>query len=474
MTTALVWFQNDLRLHDNEALHRAASCHELIPVYIIDPHWFGETSFGFHKTGPHRARFLLESIRQLRENLKSLGSDLVIRRGGTAEVLKEMVVRYRVDTVFAHGEVAPEEAAIERQVEQALPVKVSFTRDNSLYHPEDIPFETGGIPMVFTDFRKKLEAASTIRPCHPTPEKLPGHGVKDTGSIPDPGELVEAPANRDRRAVLQFRGGEEAALERLREYIWERDRLKSYKWTRNGLLGADYSSKFSPWLANGCLSARRIYREVKQYEEERKRNVSTYWMIFELIWRDFFRFSARKWGSDYFRPGGIQHRRRSWRRDQIYFTRWAEGTTGIPFIDANMRELNATGYMSNRGRQNVASFLSQNLNIDWRMGAEFFESVLIDYDVYSNYGNWMYNAAVGHDPRNRYFNILNQARKYDKNGEYVRQWLPELKQVPPEYVHEPHRMSPDQQQLAGVTVGEDYPRPMIDLEKSYRDIRNRD
>jgi len=273
---------------------------------------------------------------------------------------------------------------------------------------------------------------------------------------------------------LPFRGGEDAALERLQNYFWDQDLLQKYKFTRNGLLGADYSSKFSPWLANGSLSPREIYRQVKKYEDERKDNVSTYWMVFELIWRDFFRFSAIRYGDAMFKAGGIQHKERDWRHDRDDFERWAKAQTGIPFIDANMRELNQTGFMSNRGRQNVASFLAQNLNIDWRMGAEYFESQLIDYDVCSNYGNWMYNSTVGQDPRNRYFNILKQANKYDKKGEYVRHWLPELSNVSQEFIHEPHTMAVEQQKLAGVEIGSDYPEPMIDLEASYKEIRNRD
>jgi deoxyribodipyrimidine photo-lyase len=137
-----------------------------------------------------------------------------------------------------------------------------------------------------------------------------------------------------------------------------------------------------------------------------------------------------------------------------------------------MRELNETGYMSNRGRQNVASFLAQNLNFDWRWGAAYFESKLLDYDVSSNWGNWAYNSTVGHDPRNRYFNIISQAGKYDKKGEYVRHWIPELKDLPKEFIHEPWKMTPDQQELYSVNLGSDYPEPMIDLEKSYERIRN--
>jgi deoxyribodipyrimidine photo-lyase len=136
-----------------------------------------------------------------------------------------------------------------------------------------------------------------------------------------------------------------------------------------------------------------------------------------------------------------------------------------------MRELNRTGYMSNRGRQNVASMLSQSLKLDWRMGAAYFESRLVDYDVGSNWGNWAYNSRVGNDPRARYFNIVKQANRYDSDGDYVRYWLPELEGVPDRYIHEPHQMSRSEQEDAGCILGADYPMPVVDLDKTYDRIR---
>lgn len=474
MATAIVWFRNNLRLHDNEALHKALDYNTVLPVYVFDPRWFGKTAFGFLKTGPHRARFLLETLQNLKENLQSRGSDLIVREGKTGQILAELAEQYEASVIFAEKEVTSEEVAIEESVAKQVNTNVEFTDGRMLFHPDDIPYNSDNIPKVFTNFRKQLEKKSTVRQQFPTPEVLPETGVDQRGDLPPIETLgVVAPPQED-RAVLPFNGGEDAAIKRLKEYFWKKDQLKNYKFTRNGLLGPDYSSKFSPWLANGSLSPRRIYWEVKKYEEKRTNNVSTYWMIFELIWRDFFRYSAMKYGDAIFKEGGIQRKGRNWRYDGTDFKRWAEGRTGIPFIDANMRELNKTGYMSNRGRQNVASFLAQNLNIDWRMGAEYFESKLIDYDVCSNYGNWMYNSTVGQDPRNRYFNIVNQAEKYDAKGEYVRNWLPELSDVPQEFIHEPHRMAFEQQKLSGAIIGEDYPEPMIDLEASYEEIRNRD
>jgi deoxyribodipyrimidine photo-lyase len=232
------------------------------------------------------------------------------------------------------------------------------------------------------------------------------------------------------------------------------------------MLGLDYSSKFSPWLANGCISPRYIYEEVKKYESERVSNESTYWLVFELIWRDYFRFVAMKFGNKIFFKNGITNKETNWKQNRNIFEKWRLGETGVPLIDANMKELLQTGYMSNRGRQNVASFLVKDLQIDWRWGAAWFESQLTDYDVCSNWGNWLYVAGVGNDPReNRYFNILKQASNYDSKGEYVKHWLPELSDVPADRVHSVGLLSNEEQKRFGVRLGVDYPNPIVDVRK---------
>jgi deoxyribodipyrimidine photo-lyase len=270
---------------------------------------------------------------------------------------------------------------------------------------------------------------------------------------------------------MEVKGGEEPALGRLRSYFWEKDLLIVYKETRNGLLGMDYSSKFSPWLALGCISPRTIYEEVKKYERERKKNESTYWMIFELVWRDYFRFIAKKHGDKIFHVAGIRNQADSWRRDMAQFERWTEGLTGVPFVDANMRELKQTGFMSNRGRQIVASYLVNDLGIDWTWGASYFESQLIDYDPCSNWGNWMYVGGVGNDPReNRYFNILRQAKNYDRNGEYVRLLIPELQTLKGFDIHQPWELSTAQLRSLKIQLGHTYPQAQVKiptLEKAY-------
>ena len=476
--TTLVWFRNDLRVHDHEALHYAATHSDIVlPVYCFDPRSFGEGMFGLPKTGPVRARFLRESVMDLRDRLRSLGTDLVVRQGRPETVLPALVRETDATEVCLFEDIGTEEKAVEDAVEHALTdtgAHPSYFWGKTLYHLDDLPFDDASdVPDVFTPFRKRCQKQCSVRSTVPTPDALPPLPPSlDSGTIPTLQDLgYDDDGSVDERSVLPFVGGETRALKRMREYIWENDRLKVYKKTRNGLLGADYSSKLSPWLAHGCLSPRAIYDEVKRYEDQRVSNQSTYWLIFELIWRDFFTFAAWKAGETLFHPGGPAQRDKPWRDHPPSFDRWAAGTTGIPFVDANMRELNRTGFMSNRGRQNVASMLSQSLAQDWRKGAAYFEATLVDYDVASNWGNWAYNSGVGHDPRDRYFNIVKQAKRYDSDGDYVRHWLPELDTVPDRYIHEPHRMSRHEQEAAGCILGADYPQPLVDLEETYARIR---
>ena len=196
-----------------------------------------------------------------------------------------------------------------------------------------------------------------------------------------------------------------------------------YKKTRNGLIGKDYSTKFSPWLANGSLSARTIYWKIREFETEFGANQSTYWVVFELMWRDYFKYISLKYDSKIFSIGGILERNYQWNSDAKIIEKWINGETKDDFVNANMLELKETGWMSNRGRQNVASYFAKELLQDWRIGAAYFESMLLDFDVHSNYGNWMYVAGVGNDPRDRKFNTRFQAERYDPNHQYRKLWL---------------------------------------------------
>lgn len=470
----LYWFRNDLRLHDNPAF--TAACTEaadMLPVYIFDPQQFRKLpQTGIQKTGVFRTRFLLECVADLRASLRARGADLVIRVGDPARILADLAEDIDATAVYASKEVTSEETDVESALSKRLKplnIDIELIWSSTLYHIRDLPFNIVKLPDVFTQFRNQLEAHAQVRELDPTPAQVRMVADVEAGDVPTLAEFdFPADDHPDTRAAISFKGGETVALARLEHYLWTSDLIRTYKETRNGMLGEDYSSKFSAWLAHGCLSPRLIYHEVKRYEAERLRNDSTYWLIFELIWRDFFRFVALRFGSRLFKPSGIKHDlKKQWRRDIDLFRRWTLGQTGIPFIDANMRELNATGFMSNRGRQNVASFLVSDLGIDWTWGAAYFESMLVDYDPCSNWGNWNYVAGVGNDPRGngdkaRYFNIYSQATRYDQQGAYVKHWLPELANVPAEKIHLAFQLTAEEQVNSGITLGQTYPLPVID------------
>lgn len=468
--TIIVWFRNDLRLQDNEALYKACQhASHIIPLYCIDPRHFQATAFGFPKTGAFRTQFLLESLRDLKFRLQDLGGDLIVRTGKPEDIIFGLAKFYKVKAVYCHQEATHEEMKVEDKVIaylDSIGMATTFFWGQTLYHYDDLPNPIDELPDVFTTFRQQVEKRSDIRPAFPVPThiSLPDAELQ-SGDIPQSiNEMGLSIPSLDKRSVLKFKGGETAALLRLKHYFWEGDHLQRYKETRNGLIGADYSSKFSPWLADGCMSPRLIYEEIKRYEEERIKNKSTYWLVFELIWRDYFRFVAMKYGNDLFKSGGIKREKNKGKQDQSLFQKWVDGQTGVPFVDANMRELKATGFMSNRGRQNVASFLVKDMGIDWRMGAAYFESVLLDYDPCSNYGNWNYVAGIGNDPReNRYFNVLVQAKRYDPKGEYVKLWCPELRKLPSSRIHEPYLLNKAEQKYVGVHLGRDYPHLCIDI-----------
>jgi deoxyribodipyrimidine photo-lyase len=426
--TALVWFKTDLRIEDNETLIKAiAQSEKVIPVYCFDESHFATTVYGFKKTGSFRMQFLLESLQDLDAKLRTLGSGLRIVMGKPEVEIPKLVQEYKAQKVFAKREVAFEEIQTQKLVQNEL-FKLRCELDtfstSTLYHAEDLPFSIKDIPDVFTNFRKNIEKDANIRKPFDAPTEINSLEIPPL-EIPPLEALGLTKTTIDSRAVLQFKGGESEAIQRLKHYFYDTQCLSLYKETRNGMVGADYSSKFSPWLALGCISPRYIYAEVKKYEKEFGANESTYWLVFELLWRDFFRFMFKKYQTKFFLYKGIKTDRvNSKSLNEKLLSQWINGATPSDFINANMLELQQTGFMSNRGRQNVASYFCNELNMDWRMGAAYFEEQLIDYDVCSNWGNWAYLAGVGNDPRgHRYFNIDKQAADYDKNKSFRKLWL---------------------------------------------------
>ena len=424
--TSIVWFKNDLRSQDNNVLNSALmSSNRVIGVYFLDPKLFETTKYGFKKMDRYRARFLLETLHCLKQELNKLNISLLVFITAPEHKMSSLVTSFDVDSIFLQKEWTSEEQLSLEKVKNVLPkgIKIHEIYDQFLFDPEDVPFDAHETPVVFTQFRKLLEKKSKIKPLvEVKPQSI--HCLIDQHTeIPNLMDLGFDSFEKDDRTAFPFEGGERSAGLRLNHYFFESKALGVYKKTRNGLLGLNYSSKLSAWLANGSISARQIYWKVKLFEEQYFSNQSTYWLVFELIWRDFFKYTALKYGNSIFKLGGILEKTYVWSTNQKFVQEWVNGETADDFVNANMIELKKTGWMSNRGRQNVASFFAKSQKLDWRIGAAYFESMLIDYDVHSNYGNWMYVSGVGNDPRDRVFNVDLQAERYDANKKYRNQWL---------------------------------------------------
>ncbi|MDN4165485.1 DASH family cryptochrome [Cytophagales bacterium LB-30] len=419
---AIFWFRNDLRLGDNLALQKAIQkAEQILFVYAIPPD--AVSNFSFYKW-----KFLEESVLDLSEQLKEKGATLYFLHDWDLSRWIALCQAEEIEAVYASAGVGYYEQQEEQKLMEALQTKgisCHFYFQHTLIAPEDLGFSIEQLPNVFTDFRKKVEANCRVVAPISAPQQIRGLSTTLPTQWPAATTFGIQDFPIDSRTAFPFSGGERAAHQRLQFYLWESNLIADYKNTRNGLIGADYSSKLSPWLAWGCISARSVYAAVKRFESERIQNESTYWLVFELLWRDYFQWVMCKYGKRLFSLYGIKGKAtREWSRSEALLADWVHGRTPEPLVNANMLELKHTGFMSNRGRQWVASYLIHDLGIDWRLGASYFEKMLIDYDVASNWGNWAYLAGVGNDPRpNRYFSPASQGERYDPEGNHQRLWL---------------------------------------------------
>lgn len=416
MRLIIYWFRNDLRLVDNPGFTQACSDADLLlPIFIHDTKNDVCNPLGIKRMGQQRRQFQNESIDDLKEQLQQAGSDLMIFSGNPSEVISEIVQQLSNAVLYTQKIEAPEENYVTQGLREAG-VVVKEIWQSSMLDPADLPFSLEHMPDVFTQFRQAVEKAK-LKYALPIEQPSSVPGLPNT--FPDNSISL---ADSDVTIKLPFKGGSKHALMHIDQYF-ERRLPDSYKQTRNQLMGMDYSSKFSPWLALGCCSARSIAHRLNSYEQEHGSNEGTYWLWFELLWRDYFEFLPFKYGKRLFAARGLSKKPNT-EFDTHRFYEWIEGETSDLFINAGMRELSQTGYVSNRMRQIIASYWVYNMNGDWRAGASWFESQLIDYDVYSNQGNWLYIAGLGTDPRGgRPFNIVKQAQLYDSEKIYQNHWL---------------------------------------------------
>ena len=421
---SLVWFRNNMRVEDNSSLTKAINNSENVIGFInIDPKNFLSTKYGFKKTEKYRVKFLLETISDLKSQLDKLNISLIITHKDFGQSINEIINQFEVTSIYTQTEWTRDELKEESFIPEEINLIKDF--DQFLFSPNDVRSLYDNIPRGFSNFRKKCEKYLSVNDTLSIPKSLNSDNkVSIDYSIPSLSDLGFKDFEVHKDSVFRFKGGETNAKNRIRNYFFETRNVSTYKLTRNGLIGEDYSSKFSPWLANGSVSVKYIFKSLKEYEKEVEKNDSTYWLYFELIWRDFFKYVSMQHKDKFFNKDGIYGEDKEWSDDQDILLNWINGKTNEPFVNANMIELSQTGFMSNRGRQNVSNYLTKELKIDWRIGAEYFESMLIDYDVHSNYGNWLYNAGIGNDSMPfRKFNPKLQSERYDPDKLYEKIWL---------------------------------------------------
>jgi deoxyribodipyrimidine photo-lyase len=425
MHTTLYWLTHDLRVDDNPALLCAANSDRLLMVYCVDPRQLHPRRYHTAQLGYGRRQFLHEGLVDLENVLQTYQQSIHMCYGHTADELSRLIDEHNVSRLVCSRQSGSDErATLNKLSARFTDLSIEQVDNSTLFSSQALPFAVGELPPSFTPFRKVAEKQAIAHPL-PAPTVLP----------PSPSEMnshvilnLLKPAAPPSQAL--FQGGQRAAHAHLERYF-SGDLPLHYKVVRNALDGFDNSSKFSAWLNQGSLSVRRLFHRLKDYERDVAANESTYWLFFELLWREYFQWHALQIGNHLFKFGGIRQPNRN--PGCFYperYQRWCAGNTPFPLVNACMKQLLATGYMSNRGRQIVASCLINELGMDWRYGAAWFEHHLLDYNVGANWGNWQYIAGVGADPRGgRHFNIDKQAATYDPDGAFVRRWSPEPVQI---------------------------------------------
>ncbi|KAG5931358.1 hypothetical protein E4U60_006157 [Claviceps pazoutovae] len=517
-TKLLVYLlRRDLRVADNPILHHLASVSDhgfthLLPIYVFPAQQVEISGFlkngatspyppalsrvgKFWRCGPHRAKFLAESVWNLKTAYEELGSGMLIRVGSTKDVVEHLIGEMKDTATSVNSVWMTEELSGEEKEEQEAMASLCSKRDidfkiwkDEKYLVDDRDTGLAGpedLPDVFTTYRKAQEPLrEKPREVLPRPKKSSLPALPTQSTIPDQAHpFVSAsslddlcdrlakplvnllanppPAPKVINSSHSFVGGESEAWKRV-IHLAKSGAMTLYKDTRNGMVGSDYSTKLAGYLSLGCITARQVHEELLKLEDGKRdeyknargygegENEGTKGVRFELLWRDYMRLCTAKFGRKLFRLSGFRHDesyQKTWNTpneeaaaiDQNpppavvseILERFKNGTTGMGLVDASQRELYLTGYTSNRARQNVASFLAKHLEIDWRYGAEWYEMLLVDYDVSSNWANWQYVSGVGNDPRGdaRTFNPVKQAFDYDKSGTFVRSWIPELKDI---------------------------------------------
>ncbi|PWQ99632.1 DASH family cryptochrome [Leucothrix arctica] len=421
----LYWFTNDLRLHDQPALfHASKVVDELVCYSDMGSVWSqanGDMSDDF---GEQRRRFLEEALADLASQLAMLNQKLWVSKRNCLNVLVELVKTQAVTDVFRSEHVGWYENQCWQRLQTQFPqLQLHTIATHTLFDQDNLPFTISEMPTGFNGVRRKLEKPKAHQPIERVIQ-LPPLPVSIATLFSVAGlEVALKSASTISTHEDEFSGGESVGLAHLTSYL-ESGCASSYKQTRNALDGWQTSCKFSSWLALGCLSVRTVVADLKAYEAEHGANDSTYWIYVELLWREYFQWYGHRHGTKLYSQGGQADKLLTHRHNPNRIQQWIMGETAFPLVNACMTELRLTGFLSNRGRQIVASCLVNELEQDWRFGAAYFEQVLIDFDLATNWGNWQYIAGAGPaSVAKKHFNLEKQAMQFDPKFTYTNKWL---------------------------------------------------
>ena len=445
MSSVIWWVRRDLRIQNNPSLQVAIKYGlPVIPLFILDPYLL-------QKPAPARHNFLFAALSQLDDNLQKMQNRLTIRAGEPAEVLSALVIDENVQIIVAEEDYSPYAIRRDSLIQKILPLQLIV--GNVIHHPEMVLKSDSSPYRVFTPFRRAWQAipVSIVQP------------VRITSIFSSKNKIDSLPVPQN-KADPNFPATEHEAYLRLERFT--KEPIFTYQQTRNRL-DLDGTSSLSPYLRFGLLSIHTAFQYGKtalQRATNKSEQQSVQTWIMELIWREFYMHTLYHF--PYVLKTAFKPNRRSipWRTSATDIEAWKKGRTGYPIVDACMRQLSTVGWMHNRGRMITASFLTKDLLINWQKGESLFMYSLVDGDPAANNGGWQWSAGVGLDssPYFRIFNPVLQSKKFDPDGDFIRRWLPELREVPLKFIHEPWLMPADVQTACGCKIGRDYSAPIVD------------
>lgn len=461
--TAIVWLRNDLRLEDNPALNAACQTGEVLAVYVREPQ---------SQQTQARDWWLHHSLKDLEQNLTKNGIPLVYLKGDATEILPKFIQEQKATHLFWNRRYDEAGIKTDTQIKDLYKddgdVLCQSCKGNLLFEPWEIKNKQGGFFKVFTPMFKELMTHKAPAPTPFTPPKAKRERVQsDLNCTLDDFALIDHSKTWHHNFEKVWQIGEAAAQQKLKAFLAEK--VLEYK-ERRDYPSENATSLLSPHLHFGEISPRDIFEQVQAFElaQNEQGNKNIHHFKSEVVWREFSYQQLYFYDAIDHKAINEKFAEFPWSENDAYLKAWQTGQTGIPIVDAGMRELWQTGTLHNRVRMIVASLLTKNMLIPWQEGAKWFMDTLVDADEAANSASWQWVAGCGLDaaPYFRIFNPVTQGERFDENGEYVKKWLPELQDLDKKYIHKPWEASVFDLKLANIELGKTYPKPIVNLKTS--------